>query len=61
MSLGIYLLIVVIATAGTSISPVSWTLLPLIYEPAQALGLTDHIWTIEELLRTPVLTRSGAF
>jgi hypothetical protein len=22
-----------------------------------ALGLTDHIWTVEELLRTPVLTR----
>jgi hypothetical protein len=25
--------------------------------PAMALGLTDHIWTVEELLRTPVLTR----
>ena len=25
--------------------------------PAMAFGLTDHIWTVENLLRTPVLTR----
>ena len=25
--------------------------------PAMVLGLTDHIWTIEEILHTPVLTR----
>ncbi len=25
--------------------------------PAMALGLTDHLWTVEELLRTLVLTR----
>jgi hypothetical protein len=25
--------------------------------PAMALGLTDHIWSVEELLRTPILTR----
>ena len=24
--------------------------------PAMALGLTDHLWTVEEILRTPVLT-----
>ena len=24
--------------------------------PAMVLGLTDHLWTVEEILRTPVLT-----
>jgi len=24
--------------------------------PAMALGLTDHVWTVEEFLHTPILT-----
>jgi hypothetical protein len=27
--------------------------------PAMAAGLTDHIWTVEEVLRLPLLTRLG--
>jgi hypothetical protein len=25
--------------------------------PAMALGLTDHVWTVEEIILTPILTR----